>query len=79
VSYVNLTRYIGIWYEQASIPQVNETNCIKSMANYSFNTDGTVKVLNSCERNGVIETATAKAYPNPTDIDHSNAKLLVEF
>ena len=48
VPYVNLTRYLGIWYEQASIPARFSSDCLHSMANYTFNEDGSIKVINTC-------------------------------
>jgi lipocalin len=53
VPYVNLTRYLGTWYEQALIPFFWERNCERSSATYSFNSDQSIRVDNVCYRNGV--------------------------
>lgn len=76
VPYVNVTRYIGVWYEQAFIPFYFERGCSKTTATYSINDDGkTLKVNNTCIRNGRPTTSIGKAIPE----DSTNAKLKVEF
>ena len=79
VPYVNLTRYLGAWYEQASIPAYFELNCERTFANYSFNDDGSIRVDNECYRNGKISGGIGRAYPDPADTEHTNAKLKVKF
>lgn len=79
VPYVNLTRYLGVWYEQASIPSWFEINCEQTTANYSFNDDGTIRVDNECIRNGKKSGGIGVAYPDPQDTAKTNAKLKVKF
>lgn len=79
VPYVDVAKYLGPWYEQAVIPFYFERNCEKTVATYSLNTDGTIKVDNVCYRNGVKHESVGKAFPDPEDKDHTNAKLKVEF
>ncbi len=79
VPYVELNKYIGLWYEQASIPAFFSIGCKKTTAQYSFNENGTIRVNNTCERAGIKTTDIAYAYPNPEDKDATNAKLLVKF
>jgi len=79
VPYVNLTRYLGVWYEQASIPTYFEINCEQTYANYSFNDDGTIRVDNACIRNGKKTGGIGVAYPDPQDTEKTNAKLKVKF
>lgn len=79
VSYVEIQKYLGVWYEQAVIPFYFERNCERTTANYSLNTDGTIRVDNVCYRNGVKHESIGKAFPDPHDAQHTNAKLKVEF
>ena len=75
VPYVNLTRYVGLWYQQAEIPFFFEIGCTDSTAEYSFNSDGSVKVNNTCIRGGEPVSAIGKAVPE----DSTNSKLTVTF
>ena len=62
VPYVDLKRYVGLWYEQAAIPAYFQKGCIKTTANYSFYPDGkTIRVDNECIRNGKVSGGLAKA------------------
>lgn len=48
---VDLTRYMGTWYEQARLPNWFQHKCdFDTTAQYTANADGTVQVLNSCVR-----------------------------
>ena len=75
VPHVDLERYMGTWYDIASIPAIFSIGCTNTQATYTLNEDSTVKVHNSAKRFGftteVIGTATAK--------DSTNAKLEVSF
>lgn len=76
---VNLERYLGKWYEIATIPQRFQKGCVCVSAEYSLNPDGTIKVVNSCRKNSPIGPfkqviGTAKVVPNS-----NNAKLRVSF
>ena len=74
---VNLTKYLGLWYQQAEIPSYFSIGCTDVTAEYSFNDDGTIKVNNTCTRDGVrdrdgdVGMAMVEA-----DV---NSKLLVTF
>jgi apolipoprotein D and lipocalin family protein len=76
---VELTRYMGIWYEIASFPQRFQKGCVASMATYSLRDDGKVNVLNQCRNetlNGKLRNAKGKAWL----VDKTtNAKLKVSF
>lgn len=52
VPYVDVKSYAGVWYEQSVIPFYFERGCSKTKATYSLNKDGTIRVDNSCVRNG---------------------------
>lgn len=79
VPYVDIAKYLGVWYEQAVIPYYFERNCEKTRATYSLNTDGTIRVDNLCYRNGKAVESVGKAFPDPEDKEKTNAKLKVEF
>jgi apolipoprotein D and lipocalin family protein len=76
VSYVDLHQYLGKWYEIARFPNSFEKDCFCSTAEYSMNEDGSIKVLNSCIKNGNLEIAEGRA--NIIDKRH-RSKLKVEF
>ena len=40
VPFVDLSRYVGKWYEMASFPQSFQRGCVASTADYSLNSDG---------------------------------------
>ncbi len=49
-AHVNLNKYLGKWYEVASIPQYFQRQCVgNTMAEYSLSKSGRIKVVNSCE------------------------------
>jgi apolipoprotein D and lipocalin family protein len=76
VQQVDLGRYVGTWYEIASFPQRFQKGCTDSRAEYRLRDDGDVEVMNSCLRNGQVDTVKGKAWV----VDRStNAKLKVSF
>ena len=77
VDQVDLQRYAGTWYEIARLPQWFQRGCHDSTATYSLNDDGTLKVVNRCQREGDEPSeaeGTARIVP-----DSGNAKLKVRF
>ena len=77
VDQVDLQRYAGTWYEIARLPQWFQRGCYDSTATYSPNDDGTLKVVNRCQREGDEASeaeGTARIVP-----DSGNAKLKVRF
>jgi apolipoprotein D and lipocalin family protein len=76
VPQVDLVRYMGTWFEIASFPQRFQKGCTDSRADYQVRRDGKVEVLNSCWRDGKVDTAQGKAWVADTA---SNAKLKVSF
>lgn len=79
VSHVDLDRYLGRWYEIASIPQSFQKGCTATRATYTANPDGTIGVLNECQLyslDGKLKQArgTAKVVDRET-----NSKLKVSF
>ncbi len=79
VPYVDVERYMGKWYEIASIKKWFSIGCVGSTADYTLLDDGKVLVYNSCYQwsfNGRRRSAVGKA----TVVDkESNAKLSVKF
>ena len=78
VSHVDLSRYLGKWYEIARYPNRFERDCASDVtASYAAQSDGRIEVVNVCSRNdGKQKTARGKAkIVDPA----TNAKLKVTF
>jgi len=78
VKYVDLKKYVGLWYEVAKIPNSFQDQCVKrTTAKYIFNEDGEIKVINSCiDKNEEVDEADGLA----RIVDKkSNSKLEVSF
>jgi len=79
VDTVIVSRYAGLWYEIGSIPQIFQTGCNCTTAEYAAISETEISVINACNlfsANGFenrIE-GTATIVPNS-----GNAKLLVSF
>lgn len=75
---VDLQRYLGDWYEIASIPQSFQKQCVgNTRAEYSEAENSSIKVLNSCAtKDGDVSSAEGRARVVDTT---SNAKLRVTF
>jgi apolipoprotein D and lipocalin family protein len=64
VDFVNLTKYMGRWYEIARLPTYFEKDCENVVADYSISTNSSVtnivdmrvKVRNQCTVNGVYKS-----------------------
>lgn len=75
---LDLTRYVGEWRQIASIPQWFEALCVSNtVANYSANADGTVRVSNRCVGPGGANIAT-RGRARVVD-PQTNAQLQVTF
>jgi apolipoprotein D and lipocalin family protein len=80
VDEVDLDRYVGRWYEIASLPQRFQRGCVATTANYTRLDDGRIRVENECRDgsfDGEIRRAEGVAWlkdPNGTP-----AKLKVQF
>jgi apolipoprotein D and lipocalin family protein len=79
VSKVELSRYLGTWYEIARYPNRFQRDCFGSTATYSLREDGDIKVVNTCRKgspDGPIDSIEGKAWV----VDEAtNAKLKVRF
>lgn len=58
---LDLLRYMGKWYSIASIPQWFEKGCTCTTAAYSLRDDGNVTVVNSCMREGELDSVKGMA------------------
>lgn len=78
VDSVDLQKYIGKWYEVASIPQSFQKKCVgNTVAEYSFAEEGLIAVVNSCDtKSGKRSIATGRAQVVDTA---TNSKLKVTF
>lgn len=76
---VDIERYLGTWYEIATIPQRFQKGCVGVTATYTRRDDGAIEVLNSCRKetlDGEMKTVKGKAWV----VDkNTNAKLKVQF
>ena len=76
---VELSLYLGRWYELARYDMVFERGCEGVTAEYALKPDGMVRVLNTCRKgaaNGPVKTAEGRAKVVP---DSRGAKLKVAF
>ena len=80
VSFVDLKRYAGKWYEIAAYPQRFQKGCHCTTAEYTLSADGEyVVVENRCNKdsvNGKPSGIKGKAF---VDKNSGNAKLKVQF
>lgn len=79
VAHVDVSAYLGEWYEIASFPQSFQRGCTATMATYTLRADGDVDVLNRC-RKGSLDGEEKSALGRARVVDRaSNAKLAVSF
>lgn len=76
---VDLSRYVGTWYEIASFPQRFQEGCTGTSATYSLRPDGRIEVVNRCRDQTLdgperVSTGVAKVVDERT-----NARLKVSF
>ena len=75
---VDLTRYVGRWYEISRLPNSFQKKCADTVtANYTMRGDGKIEVINRC-RKASGEFTTAKGKAKIVDKE-TNAKLKVTF
>mgnify|MGYP006305051397 CR=1 FL=1 len=79
VDEVDLSRYIGGWYEIASYPQFFQRRCTGTTATYRIREDGLIDVQNRCFRDSlegrVVDAGGRARVPDPAE----SAKLEVSF
>jgi lipocalin len=75
---VDVSRYLGTWYEVGSVKQFFSVGLVNTTANYSLLPDGTIRVENS----GNYFSATgpeSRIVGSAVPVDASNARLNVSF
>jgi apolipoprotein D and lipocalin family protein len=76
---VDLTRYVGKWYEIARLPNRFQRECASdTTATYTLRPDGKLTVLNTC-RTSEGRTKSAKGTARVADGKGPNTKLKVTF
>jgi apolipoprotein D and lipocalin family protein len=76
---VDLQRYLGTWYEIATIPQRFEKGCVGVTAEYLLGKGGDIQVVNTC-REGALDGKVRTARGRARVVDKTtNAKLKVTF
>lgn len=79
VASVDLSRYLGTWYEIASYPQRFQEGCTATTATYSLRENGDIDVLNRCRRDSLDgEETVANGVARVVDTT-TNARLKVSF
>lgn len=78
VDSVDVSRYLGTWYELGSVKQFFSIGLVNSKAEYSLRPDGNIRVENSGNyfaANGPVSRIIGSAFP----VDATNARLNVSF
>jgi apolipoprotein D and lipocalin family protein len=76
---VDLQRYLGTWYEIATIPQRFQKGCVGVTAHYALREDGAIDVVNVC-RKGTLDGKVTSVRGKAWVVDKAtNAKLKVRF
>lgn len=78
VASVDVSRYVGTWYEIASVKQFFSVGLVNTTATYTARPDGTIGVFNQgrfLSADGPLSTIEGAAIP----VDGTNARLEVAF
>ncbi len=79
VASVDVERYMGTWYEIARYPTPFEEGCFGVTAEYTLQSDGRVRVVNTCRgEDGTTVTSRIEGFATVADAT-TNAKLTVYF
>ncbi len=79
VPHVDVPRYLGTWYEIATIPQRFQRGCVGVTAHYSLRADGSIEVVNVC-RKDTLDARPRSVRGKAWIVDKTtNAKLKVRF
>lgn len=64
VAFIDQARYLGLWHEQARLPNSFEEGCQRATAEYALREDGLISVVNTCfEADGEQRVARGRARP----------------
>lgn len=62
VAQIDQQRYLGLWHEQARLPNSFENGCQRATAEYGLREDGLISVVNTCfDAEGERRTAVGRA------------------
>jgi len=62
VASIEVEPYLGLWHEQARLPNRFERDCARATAQYALRDDGLISVLNTCfEADGATRDANGRA------------------
>lgn len=79
VGSVDISKYMGLWYEVASIPVRFQRDCVATTAQYTLLDNGQVEVLNSC-RKATLDGELKEAKGRGRVVEkETNSKLEVSF
>jgi apolipoprotein D and lipocalin family protein len=79
VNFVDLSRYVGQWYEIARYQHRFQEGCFGSKATYTMRDDGKINVLNECfDKSSSVKLRSAKGKAWVVDKE-TNARLKVSF
>ena len=79
VAHVELSSYVGTWYEIANFPQSFQRGCRATTATYTVRADGDIDVLNRCRKDS-LDGAEKSGVGRARVVDRAtNAKLKVSF
>lgn len=79
VDHVDLSKYVGTWYEIAAFPQSFQKGCVATTATYAIRADGDIDVRNRC-RKGALDGPEKSVLGRARVVDSAtNAKLKVSF
>lgn len=79
VPYVDVSRYLGNWYQIARNPMQFENGCVCSRQNLSVRAEGGVAVYNTCNRDSANGNLMEIRGVATSDDPVSNAKFTVDF
>ena len=77
VAHIDRSRYLGLWHEQARLPNSFEEGCQHATAEYAARDDGLISVVNTCV-NERGERRVARGRARPTG-EAGEGKLEVSF
>lgn len=64
VATIDQQRYLGLWHEQARLPNSFEEGCVRATAEYGTRDDGLISVVNTCiDERGESRAARGRARP----------------
>lgn len=80
VDYVDVERYMGVWYQVARYPhKFQSDDCAITTATYKLKENGKIDVTNHCWADKYGGEVTDKATATAWSVSDSNARLKVRF